>query len=464
MPYKWSAFLVVALGTSLGTFDMSGLNVALPTFARLFRVAPETALWVVLAYTLTYTGCALTAGRLADMVGRKRVYTLGLLFVTLGLVLSSTAQELWQLIGYRVVQGMGAAMLVSNSNALLTDAFPAKERGKAIGLLESVVGAGLMVGPIVSGMLLDFLDWRAIFYVRIPVALAATLLAWSVLRETEREGPRPRFDFPGSLTLVGGLVCLTLTINQGARAGWGSPGILALAGASAGLLGGFLFVEARVRQPVVDLALFGDRVFSAYNAVLLTYFIPFGAIFFLFPFYLMHGLGYTASTAGLFLTVAPLFLFLLSPAAGTLSDRIGSRPMTIAGLAFTLLGFFLLSRLGTDASALRAVTGLGLLGIGAGIFLTPSYSAVLGATPPARLGTSSALIATLRNIGLSLGQASSATILAIRRAAHEAALPGAIDDLDRARLGLILGFQDAVLVATAIVAAGLFIALAFGRR
>ena len=110
------------------------------------------------------------------------------------------------------------------------------------------------------------------------------------------------------------------------------------------------------------------------------------------------------------------------------------------------------------------MTGLGLLGIGAGIFLTPSYSAVLGATPPARLGTSSALIATLRNIGLSLGQASSATILAIRRAAHEAALPGTIDDIDRARLGLILGFQDAVLVSTAIVAAGLFIALAFGRK
>ena len=437
MPYKWSAFLVVALGTSLGTFDLSGLNVALPTFARLFRVTPETALWVVLAYILTYTGCALTAGRAADMVGRKRVYTLGLFIVTLGLVLSSMAQELWQLIGCRVVQGMGAAMLVSNSNALLTDAFPAKERGKAIGLLESVVGAGLMVGPVVSGMLLDFLDWRAIFYVRIPVALAATLLAWSVLRETAREGPRPRFDFPGSLTLIGG---------------------------SAGLLGGFLFVEARARQPVVDLALFGDRVFSAYNAVLLTYFIPFGGIFFLFPFYLMHGLGYSASTAGLFLTVAPLFLFLLSPAAGTLSDRIGSWRITIAGLAFTLLGFFLLSRLGGDASALHAVTGLGLLGFGAGLLLTPAYSAVLGATPPARLGTSSALIATLRNIGLSLGQASSATILAIRRTAHEAALPGTIDDLDRARLGLVLGFQDAVLVSTAIVAAGLFIALAFGRQ
>jgi len=464
MPYKWSAFLVVALGTSLGTFDLSGLNVALPTFARLFRVTPETALWVVLAYILTYTGCALTAGRAADMVGRKRVYTLGLFIVTLGLVLSSMAQELWQLIGCRVVQGMGAAMLVSNSNALLTDAFPAKERGKAIGLLESVVGAGLMVGPVVSGMLLDFLDWRAIFYVRIPVALAATLLAWSVLRETAREGPRPRFDFPGSLTLIGGLVCLTVAINQGPRAGWGSPVILGLAGAAAGLLGGFLFVEARVRQPVVALALFRDRVFSAYNAVLLTYFIPFGGIFFLFPFYLMHGLGYSASTAGLFLTVAPLFLFLLSPAAGTLSDRIGSWRITIAGLAFTLLGFFLLSRLGGDASALHAVTGLGLLGFGAGLLLTPAYSAVLGATPPARLGTSSALIATLRNIGLSLGQASSATILAIRRTAHEAALPGTIDDLDRARLGLVLGFQDAVLVSTAIVAAGLFIALAFGRQ
>lgn len=464
MSEKWAAFLVVSTGTILSTMDASGLNVALPALGRIFRASPETVLWVVLAHGLSYTGFTLIAGRMADLAGRKRVYTAGLLIFTLGLALCSTAQAFWQLVAYRVLQGVGGAMLVSNSNAIITGTFPNGERGKALGLLESVVGVGLMSGPVVAGVLLDVLDWRAIFYVRIPLALIGIVLAWSVLRETVRTGARPRFDVWGASLLLAGLICLMLAINQGPRAGWQSSWILGLTGAAVGSLALFLLVQARAREPVVDLALFRNRTFSAYTAGLLTFFIPLGAVLFLLPFDLMHGLGFTASRAGLFLTVVPLLMFILSPATGILSDWIGSRRVTTAGLTCTLGGLILLSRLGTSASAFQAVMGLGVLGVGAGLFLTPSYSAVLRATPPDRLGTASALIATLRNVGLSLGQASAATLFAMRQAAHEASLPSSLESLERTRVGLMLGFQDTMLVLAAVAAAGLIIVLAFGRR
>lgn len=455
--------MVVSVGTFMGTMDVSSLIVALPTFGKLFSAPPELVIWLILAYSLTFTGFMLTAGRIADVVGRKRVYTAGFVVFTLGLALSSMAEGLWSLVACRVFQAIGGAMLVSNSNAIIASAFPDQERGKALGLLESVVGAGLMTGPVIGGFLLDLVDWRAIFYARVPIGVLGFVLAWTVLQEPARRGPAPRFDFGGALTLFGGLVCLMLAINQGHRIGWGSPVILTLFGGAALFLVLFFVIEARVPEPVIDLGLFRNRTYAAYNSVLVTYFTPSSCIPFLLPFYAVQGLGYTSSGAGLFLTVIPILMFALSPFTGTLSDRVGSWSMTSSGLALQVAGFFLIGRLGGDASALQIVVALGISGLGAGLFLTPTYSAVMGATPPERLGTSSALIATLRSIGMSVGQASAATIFAVRSEFHETVLAGGRDRAERLRQGLILGFQDTVFALAMIAVAGLVIAFVFAR-
>jgi len=326
-----------------------------------------------------------------------------------------------------------------------------------------VVGVGLMTGPVVAGVLLDWLDWRAIFYVRIPVALGAIVLAVRLLTE-QGGGGRRRFDLPGAATLFAGLTCLIVAINQGPRAGWASPWIVVLLAAAAVFLALFVAVEARGSEPVMDLGLFKRRAFSTYMAVLLAYFVPIGAVLFLLPFHLTHGLGYTASAVGLFLTVWPLLLLLFSPVSGTLSDRVGPRPMATAGITAALAGLLLLSRLTTDGSAILTVTAMAMLGVAAGLLLTPSYSAIMGATPADRLGTAAALIATVRNVGLALGQASAATVYAVRRVAHEASLPAGLEGLDRERLALSLGFQDAVLAAAAVALVGVLIILLFGRQ
>ena len=463
MAYKWLAFVVVSVGVFIVTMDMSGLVVALPTLGSLFAEPPETVLWVILAYTLTFTSFMLTAGRIADVVGRKRVFTLGFLIFTVGLVLNSIAQGLWQLVAFRVIQAIGGAMLASNTNAIIATAFPENERGKALGLAESVVGAGLMLGPVIAGTLLDWLDWRAIFYVRIPVGILGMALAWFVLRETVPSGQRPRFDPGGAVTLSGGLLCLMAAINQGHRIGWTAPVILGLAAAGFVLLTLFLIVETRVPEPAVDLRLFKNRTFSVYNALLVTFFIPSAAIPFLLPFYLIQGLGAPAAVAGLFLTVIPLLMFILSPGIGTLSDRIGPWVMTTSGLAFQVAGYFLVSRIGEGFSVLPALLGLGVLGIGAGLFLTPVYSAVMGATPPDRMGLSSALIATLRGIGTTTGQAAAATSLAMRREFHESVLPEGLDNLQRVQQGLALGFRDTILILATVAVVGFLIALTLAR-
>lgn len=457
------AFSVVSLGTFMGTMDMSGLIVALPILGQRFDAPPETVLWLVLAFSLTFTSVMLTAGRAADVLGRKRVYAAGFLVFTLGLALCSTAQGLWQLVGYRVFQAVGGAMLVSNTNAIIADAFPDAERGKALGLMESVVGAGLMTGPVVSGILLDLWDWPAIFYVRIPLGVMGLVLAWRVLREANPAGPRPRFDPAGALTLSAGLLCLLAAINQGHRVGWSSLPILALLGGGFLLLMSFFLIEVRVSAPVIDLRLFRDRTFAAYNTLLLAYFIPSASLPFLLPFFLVQSAGYASFVAGLFLTVVPVLMFLMSPFTGILSDRLGSWAMATGGLAFLAAGFLLVSRLSTDFSVTLAIVGLGVAGIGAGLFLTPTYSAVMGATPPDHLGTASALIATLRGVGVSVGQAATATFLAIRREEHLQALPSGLDDLARARQSLALGFQDAVLLMSAVALLGVLIALFFAR-
>ena len=433
----------------MGTIDFGALFVALPAMSRLFEKPPETVLLVVLIYTLTTAGFMLTAGRIGDTMGRERVFIMGLVIFTLGLTLNSMANGLWDLVCYRIVQGIGGAMLVGNSNAIVVSVFPDKEIGKVLGFLESIVGLGLMIGPVLGGVLVASMGWEAIFYLRIPLGLFAIGLAWFVFRSADRNFKSTGIDFMGAITLFIGLVSFIIIVNQGYRLGWVSPYILVLVGISAISIGLFLLIESRVSDPVVDLKLFRIPAFASYSSVLLTYFIPFGAIAFLLPFYLVDGLKYSELIAGLFLTVIPMLMFVFSPVTGIISDKVGSWPLTLSGMIFQLAGYLWMSRLGELSSPLAIVVGLIILGIGAGLFLTPTYRAVMRSTPNDRLGTASALIATTRTMGFSLGQAMTATIFAFRRDFHQS---------------LALGFQDSILSLVAVTLVGLIIVACFARN
>jgi len=201
--YKWLVLLTLSIGTFMVTLDSSIVNISLPRLTEVFNTEPSIVLWVTVAYLLVSVGLMLSIGKLGDLFGRKRVYISGLTLFTIGLVLCAISQSVVQLILARVVQAIGSAMVIALGNAIITTVFPAQERGKALGLLGAIVSTGLLSGPVIGGVLLDALDWRAIFYVRIPVGIIGLVMSWIFLREQERKNTDTRFDWGGAITLFG---------------------------------------------------------------------------------------------------------------------------------------------------------------------------------------------------------------------------------------------------------------------
>ena len=343
-------------------------------------------------------------GRLGDRFGHKRLFVTGLGIYTGGLALSAASPGIEALIFFRGIQGVGAAMTTALSVALVTSAFPREERGKAIGTLQSAAGIGLMAGPAMGGLILDAMGWRAIFLLRVPLGLAAALFAMAYMKGGAEQRTGARFDASGAVALIVGLSSFAVAVTQGPSLGWGSPQVVSLAVTSALALMTFFVIERRVPYPVMDFGLFKSRPFAVANVLALLYAALSMAGPFLMPFYLMGALALSASAAGLILLTNPLILMLASPLTGRLSDRYGPRWITVVGLTMYAVSLFLLSTLHTASAPLLVAAFLGMAGLGGALFSTPNTSAIMGAAPSDRIGSVSALIPTVRNIGLIVRQ------------------------------------------------------------
>ena len=461
--YKWWALATVCTATVMATMDTSIVTISFPALTRVFDTSISVVIWLALAYQLTVVGIMLTMGRIADILGTKKVYLAGALVFTLGLTLCALAQDVFQLIGFRVLQGIGGAMTTALGSAIIAASFPQSERGKALGLLEAAVGVGLMSGPAVGGLLLDTLGWRAIFYLRIPMGLASIFMALLALKEQPRIRPRESIDPWGSATLFLGLTSLILVINQGQGLGWTSPLVLILGVVSLTTLSLFFTIERRVERPIVDLGLFRNRTFAVTNFLLLLSSMAAVSIPFLLPFYLIEAVGVSASRSGLIIVILPMMLFLLSPLSGALSDRIGVRLLSTLGLGLQSLGLFLLGTLGVGSSMLCIGLFLGIVGLGGGLFSTPNVSALIGAAPRERLSSVSALMPTVRNIGHGVGLAVAGAVFAARRASYLRGTPTGVAPGLVAASGVVAGHQDALLVMGSVMLGALVVSLFRGR-
>jgi EmrB/QacA subfamily drug resistance transporter len=463
--YKWLALFTVSLGTFMATLDSSIVNIALPQLAEVFDTEPSVVLWVTVAYLLVSVGLTLTLGRLGDALGRKRIYVTGLVLFTVGLTLCSVSQSVVQLILARVVQATGLSMIVAVGNAIITAVFPDENRGKALGILGGIVSAGLLSGPALGGLLLDLFDWRALFYLRIPVSLIALAMAATKLREQPKDSSGFAFDWKGAATLFGGLSCFLLFVNLGGRMGFGEAPVLILGGGAAVLLAGFIRIERRAPHPILNLALFRNRLFAAGIVSMGAMFVAAAASTFLGPFYLIEGTGRTAAEAGLVFAVTPASGLIVGPLSGWLSDRIGYRVLCTLGAGFITAGLFLLSRLGMEASTADIVLRFVVLGVGIGMFSSPNNSSVMGSVPQERLSTASAMIATTRQTGMSSGMAIAGAIFTSREAFHATRLAGqglsagVIDSM-----ALISGYQDSLTVAAIICSVAIVASWLRGRR
>jgi EmrB/QacA subfamily drug resistance transporter len=410
---KWYVMAAVAMSVFLATIDGSIVNVALPTLVRAFGTEFAVVQWVVLAYLLTVTTLMLSVGRLGDMVGKKPLYVAGLVIFTLGSVLCGLSPSVYWLVGFRVVQGIGAAMTMALGAAIVTESFPPSERGRALGIIGSMVSIGIVAGPVLGGLLIGALSWRWIFFVNLPVGVVGTWMALRYVPAFKPPGGQ-RFDLAGAAILFAGLMSLLLALTLGQQSGFTETVVLALFAASLICLALFVLIERRVRFPMIDLSLFQSRLFSINLVTAFMIFVSMAGTIILMPFYLENVLGYDTQSVGFLLAIVPIAVGITAPLSGALSDRVGTRPITVLGLAILLLGFGAVSTLSLETTALGYVLRFLPIGIGIGVFQSPNNSAVMGAVPRERLGIASGLLAITRTLGQSVGIAALGALWASR--------------------------------------------------
>jgi EmrB/QacA subfamily drug resistance transporter len=400
---QYSAFAGLAVGAFMGPFDGSMVNSLLPVLTRELQVDISVTEWLLTIYMLIQTGLMLSFGRLGDLIGHKQIYVGGLVVFLVGSILSALAPTPVLLICARAITALGSAGLWANSAAILTHSFPAAQRGRALGMQSMMVQLGGSCGPPIGGLVASAFGWRAIFWIGVPVTLVALYLSMRFIKQDEPSRKGERFDVPGAAIYMLGLMSVLVALNQGHSWGWDSFGVLGFLGLGLALLAGFVWLEPRVRWPMIDLGLFRERSFAIPATSMVLNFISTSSIVFLMPLYLLLGRGLKPAEAGLILISQPLTMASIAILSGSLSDRIGARIPATVGMSILSLGLFLLSRVTTETPLPFIVVNLVMIGVGVGLFGAPNSSAIMGAVPSSRRGVAAAILSTARTLGNTLG-------------------------------------------------------------
>ena len=401
--YHWYVVSTVCVGAFMAALDASIINIALPVLKRQFDVPMNIIEWISLVYLLTLAGLIVPFGRLADMFGRRWMYAFGFSVFIIGSVLCGISPNLDVMLGSRILQAIGAAMLQANSVSIITAATPASARGKAIGIQASAQGIGLSLGPAIGGTLLSFFTWRWIFLINLPVGIIGTTLGILMLPPDAEQKRRERFDYLGALFLTPALVALIYFLNMGLSQGWLSPTVLASYAVFIVCFGLFLWVERRAKMPMVDLSMFKSPVFSLGNFTGVLSFAVMYAVLLLAPFYLDNVQKMSSFTSGLYLTIIPIGMTLFTPLSGAIADRFGSRLPTMSGMVAGAVGCVILAFMGGSATFVFLIVGLFLVGAGTGIFTPPNNSSVMGSVSQNRLGVAGGILNMSRTLGMGLG-------------------------------------------------------------
>jgi EmrB/QacA subfamily drug resistance transporter len=455
---KWIYFGVAAISAFMGTLDSSIVNVALPTIAEEFNSDVKTVAWVAQAYILGMTALLLVGGRLLDIWGERKLFTIGFILFTLGSAMCAFSLSIHMLIFSRAFQALGGAVLMSSNQGLIAKSFPAKQRGRMLGVIGTVVSIGLASGPPLGGFLVDTLGWRAIFWINIPIGLIAIIYSIRTLAHNPSSEAGYKFDYHGSILLAIGLTALFLGFNFGPDYGWASLRVIGLVALAVVLLGLFFLNETRVSNPLLKLQLFSNRYFAQSCACAFLAFVALMSNSILMPFYLQNARMFSPQSVGLFMMTVPLSMLLAAPLAGYLSDLIGTRIPSTFGLAILGSGLYLLSTMDLQTATHQIVLFMAMLGIGMGIFSSPNSNAILSSVPRRFVGTASGLTAMMRTSGITFGLALSVTLYTFFRQDAEAAGTTA------EQLLYLAGIQPAFAMASIIAGINLILSATRGKR
>ena len=399
---RWWVTLNVAIGIFMSTLDASIVNLSLPTIIRSLDTQLSTVAWVVTAYLIIITGCLLLMGRLADLFGQRKTYLLGFFAFTVGSALCGISPTIHFLIGSRVIQGLGASALMAIGPAIITTAFPEKDRGKALGMVGSIVSVGFLTGPLVGGFLIEHLGWRSIFFVNLPVGVAGICLS-SIILEGKGASGKVRLDLWGALLIFISITSLLLSLNRLGK-GW-----LFMCLLSFGL---FILVEHRASSPLVDLHLFRRRLFTSSIGASILSFSMNGAHTFVIPFFLQNILEFSPSKVGMLIFPVALTVMVVAPLGGRFSDRVGVAIPATMGLiltSFAVLSFIFLK---TPVNDYEIILRQVIFGIGLGLFNPSNNSAIIGSLPREKVGLASSFLALSRNLGIVMGVAIAEMVIA----------------------------------------------------
>ncbi|MBV9212814.1 MAG: MFS transporter [Actinobacteria bacterium] len=433
--YKWWALSCTSLGMLLATINSGTLIIALPDLGRSLHTSLLQLVWVILAYMIASTVLVLTAGRLSDLFGRKRAYLAGFAVFAAASLGAGFAGDGTELILWRIVQGVGGALIFANSSALVTDAFPREQLGVAMGTNTMVAAVGLVLGPVLGGALVS-ISWHWVFWFNVPLALAGTLWGAAVLHELAKPDEVRGLDLLGTATFVAGLTGLVLGLSRGGLSGWSDPIVIVGLALAAVLLPAFVAIERAARAPMLDLTIFRNRMFAAATGAAFINGLSRFALMFVFVFYFQGAQGDDPITAGIKLTPMALGMLVSSPLAGMWADRRGSRAMAALGMVVSAGALALMTTLEPHSAYWQSMLWLFIVGVGSGMFNSPNTAAMMGTVPAHRRGVAAGARTMLQNTGAVI---SIAFVLAI----VTAAVPKTT--LFRIFSGLAKGLSDAKL-------------------
>lgn len=445
--------VATALAAFAATVMATAVNVVLPTLASELDAPFATVQWVVLSYLLASIALVPLIGRLGDMLGKERLFLAAYAAFGVGSLLCALAPDIATLIAFRTLQGAGSAALAALGLAILSDVYPPAARGRAIGINGAVISSGIVLGPSLGGLVADLASWRLVFVAGVVVALGGAALAARVLPRYPRSHGE-RFDGLGAALLFGALAALSLALTSGQARGFDDPWVLGLFAASLLLTPAFVAVERRVASPVVDLRLFRDPALGIGLATGLTTFVSISGVIFLMPFYLGGVLGYAPSSIGLLMAVVPLVLVVMAPLAGILSDRVGPRPVTIAGMLLLVVGYLAVGTLDEHTSPLGYVLRFLPVGLGMGIFQTPNNAAIMGAARRGASGVAGGLLTLTRSLGQVVGTVVLGSVWAAR-AVHRAGAAVGSDATTLPPSAQVAGLHDVVAIVQVLIVLGL---------
>src|SRR5262245_39554556 len=447
---KWLTLAAVSFGLFMIMLDNTVVDVALPSIQRDLGADLSELEWIVTGYALTFASLMLVGGKVADAYGRRLVFVIGIVVFTFASLMCGLAGSSEMLIGSRVLQGAGAALMNPATLSIIAATFPPRERGTAIGIWAGTSALALAIGPLVGGLITEHVNWNWIFFINVPIGILGIAASFLFIDES-RDETHAGLDLPGLSTSALGLFALTYGLIEANTYGWGSPRIVGVFLLAAVALLGFVALEKRRRDPMLPLELFRNRTYTGANLVMLLVALAMFGVFFFVSLYMQNILGYSAVQAGAAFLPMTVLIVLVAPIAGKASDRLGSRGLMTGGMILLSLQLLLFSRLGADASFWNLLPALLIGGVGMAMTMTPSAAAATRSVPVDKAGIGSAVLNCARQVGGTMGVAILGAIVA--------AQTGAVPTVD----SFMRGFERALLVAAGIALLGAIVAYVLVR-